>query len=182
MKKLRKTIINFILVVCLLMSGLYNHAVFANTAETENEQEECKYYNWNQKHYDNYMQSTGEARVLVLMVDFPDDLHKEEHDKQYVEDLFFGEGDSVKSFFDRSSYGQLSFTGDVYGWYTAKNNRESYVNENSAASNIFDEIIENMGDEIDFSKYDANNDGVIDNIYIYYSQNRICLKVKYQLR
>lgn len=111
--------------------------------------------------------STGNPKIVVIMVDFPDVAGNEAITKTLVEDLFFGDK-SLSSYYERASYGALNICGDVYGWYTAQNNREYYASHSNIQL-LANEVLEALDDEIDFSQYDSNNDDYIDGLYICYA-------------
>ena len=123
--------------------------------------------------YIGHMPSVGNVHTLVLLVEFPDELHAKQHTKEYMEEVFFGDGkefESVASFYEKSSYGNLSITGDVYGWYKTTKRSSSYeLRHGSYASDvILKEAIEYYVDNdlIDLSNYDSDNDGFVDAISV----------------
>jgi hypothetical protein len=58
--------------------------------------------------------STGQHRVLVIMVNFQDE-PTQPFTKQQAQDVMF---QTTNNFYQEASYGQTSLTGDVFGWYT----------------------------------------------------------------
>jgi hypothetical protein len=97
--------------------------------------------------------SIGTYKMFALLIDFPDYPHKA--DSSVYRSMLFGTGNPVnypyeglRSYYQRSSYGKLNLTGDVYGWYRAKSNRESYVNR---AGDLIAEAMQFYG--IDASQY-----------------------------
>jgi hypothetical protein len=76
---------------------------------------------------------TGTQKVLVILVDFPDQPHGPNDTVADVQNKFFGDGDasqhpyeSLRNFYQRSSYGQLTIQGNVLGWYRAQHDRSYY--------------------------------------------------------
>lgn len=142
------------------------------------------------------MPAEGEVHVLVLAVDFPD--KKYDGDirtdlagmsvKEAFNQSMFGETDetsqfypyeSVRAYYERSSFGKFSLNGDVYA-YTAKKNRDQYEeNQDELIREIFasyrSEIIkrcpesedENQYFNDELAKYDQDKDKILDGIYIY---------------
>ncbi|MFA5741907.1 MAG: M6 family metalloprotease domain-containing protein [Candidatus Izemoplasmatales bacterium] len=122
--------------------------------------------------------STGNVKVLVFAVEFPD--YTAQHAGVTIADIdtaFNGETaetayESLYSYYSKSSFSQLTLTADIFGFYTAPHNRSYYENdyENSyPESDLIDELLEKYDSDINYSDYDANNDGFIDGIYIIYS-------------
>lgn len=62
-------------------------------------------------------QSTGPQVGLVIAVNFPSN-PVESLPITQVSDKYFGASDSLKSYWDEVSYGNLSLTGDTLGWFT----------------------------------------------------------------
>lgn len=60
---------------------------------------------------------------------------------------------SMADWFFENTYGQLVVTGDVYGWYNGGTYNSNFD---------FESLLPDLDDVIDFSDYDANNDGVAD--------------------
>ena len=82
---------------------------------------------------------------------------------------------SAAEYYLLSSFGQLSLTFDVYGPYTVSHNMEYYGGNTSSshsknAKELVIELINLAGnDGVDFSQYDANNDGVVDNVSVFFA-------------
>lgn len=81
---------------------------------------------------------------------------------------------SVAEYYTLSSNGQLSLIFDVYGPYTVSHNL-SYYGSNTSSSHssnvqqLVVELINLAAAGVDFSAYDANNDGRVDNISIFFA-------------
>ena len=130
--------------------------------------------------YRGTMPCVGTPKVVVFVIDFPNDtqsghpwqrysvadIEKHFFDKSMINEpanvLFENEYNSLRDFYYRSSYGKLDITGDVIG-YTMQKKREEY----KSAGEIVHEVMAVAGteDAVDWSKYDANNDGCIDGVY-----------------
>ena len=82
---------------------------------------------------------------------------------------------SAAEYYLLSSFGQLSITFDVYGPYTVSHNMEYYGGNTSSShsKNAKELVIEAINlagnDGVDFSQYDANNDGVVDNVSVFFA-------------
>jgi hypothetical protein len=58
--------------------------------------------------------STGQHRVLIVMVNFQDKA-TQPYTREQAQAMMFG---TINDFYREASYGQTWLTGDVYGWYT----------------------------------------------------------------
>ncbi len=115
----------------------------------------------------------GDAKILVFYTDFKSGEENLTASKEDVEKLFFAEegktdstlayktGDSLRSYYYRSSYGKVDISGAVYEYQTE--NAASYYTSYDA---LLDEIIEANKDTINWEDYDGNNDGYVDGIYL----------------
>lgn len=125
------------------------------------------------------MPTTGNVKSLVFLVDFPDMPNDGTTPEDVEAMLFSGEDtespeypyESLSAYYKRSSYGKLNISGDVYGWLTMAHEREYYNGEDAEAGRqeMIQEILNAYDDEIDFSQYDSDKDGMVDSIYIYYA-------------
>ena len=121
----------------------------------------------------NLMPSTGEARVLVLPIEFQDYKISEKRCSELQEE-FFGKYNenlpfkelSVSGTYKRLSYGKLNISGDVMPVYTASENMEYYI-ERSDFYDLIGEALQSYID-FDFSKYDGDGDGYVDAICVKY--------------
>ena len=125
---------------------------------------------------------SGEKKGLVIMVNFPEktlnSMHRQEfYDRFFNEEGFSEAGNigSVHDYFYENSYGQFNLTFDVYGpvyvsnsiQYYGKNNSEGY---DSYPAELVAEAC-SLADELgaDFSKYDWDDDGKVDQVFIVYA-------------
>lgn len=126
--------------------------------------------------------STGEQKVLVILVDFADLPFTVENPADYFyrmlnEDDFsdYHATGSSRQYFIESSVGQFVPEFDVYGPVTMPNGYAYYGQDTSSSNrdiNIRELVItavQALDDQIDYAQYDRNNDGVIDNVYIFYA-------------
>ncbi len=66
-------------------------------------------------------------RVLVVLMEVRDDPHHPLHTVQHYTDLFFAnESYSIRQYYLNTSYGSVDLTGDVLGWFQAKNDLSYY--------------------------------------------------------
>ena len=61
--------------------------------------------------------SPGPREVVVLLINFTNDTSQPWTPAQATSTMFTGPG-SVNQYFQEESFGAISMTGDVYGWYT----------------------------------------------------------------
>jgi M6 family metalloprotease-like protein len=129
--------------------------------------------------YSQATPSTGNIKLLVVPVAFKDKSYtnkygNDETIKSNLEDVFFSDSnsywESVASFYTKSSYGQLNFSGEVTDVYTTKYSLDSYLrysDAGDATNNICDEIYSTL-DSATIDEYDTNGDGVIDCMWFVY--------------
>lgn len=130
---------------------------------------------------DTTFPSKGEVRALVILVDYADVKFNTPNAQDYFTRLMNEEGfsdnggtGSARDFYIESSNGQFRPIFDVVGPVELPNNRSYYGSNNSYGSDAHpaDMVIhacQLLDDEVDFSLYDANDDGLIDNIYVFYA-------------
>lgn len=118
-----------------------------------------------------HMPSVGEVSILLVTVSFPDCVHEEHLPLEDIQKLAFGEADpgnsafpleSITAYYDRASYGHLHLTGDVYE-YTARKPIDSYYQQTDL---LVAEILTALDPEINYKKYDANNDAAMDTLLL----------------
>ncbi len=123
--------------------------------------------------------SGGESNALVILIEYPN--KKFVKTKQEINDLFNkigynedGAKGSVRDFYHYASYDTFDLVSDVYGPYMADYPMEfyggnnAYGNDNNSIS-LAIEAISYLPDDIDLSKYDNDNDGIVDNVHIIFA-------------
>lgn len=125
--------------------------------------------------------SFGSPRALVILVMTRDQFFSMEDPNDFYfrmlnQDGFNDNGatGSARDFFNFNSGGQFAPQFDVYGpvlmnnpmKYYGKNDRYGY---DEHADEMVIEALTKLDDKVDFSIYDTDDDGVIDNVYIFYS-------------
>ena len=140
--------------------------------------------------------STGDVKVLVFAVDFSDypsfgsGVTISDINTAFNGSSFLTSYESLNSYYNKSSYSQLNLTADIFGFYRASNPSTYYEDEYEKLwawndvtndylygedevtypdSDIIFEVLSYYDDQIDYSDYDANQDGYIDGIYIVYT-------------
>ncbi len=122
--------------------------------------------------------SKGSTRSIVILVEFSDKGFSMENPKDIFDKMLNKEGFSQHSatgsaldYFKASSNGLFTPEFDVYGpvkltksySYYGKGNNDDY------AQNMIVEACEALDDTVDFTIYDTDNDGKIDNVYVFYA-------------
>ena len=122
--------------------------------------------------------TTGDVKGLVFMVDFSDCRDYGVTQEQVLQIFNGGEDkssnlypyESVAAYYERSSFGKLHLSFDVYPeWYHFEEKRENYSIESDAYkdySGLIRSVLSKFDGSIDYSNYDANKDGYIDLIYL----------------
>lgn len=124
----------------------------------------------------------GEQHSIVILVEFSDcSFTKMTDAKQYYTDALNkenftstnGANGSARDFFIASSKGQFSPTFDVYGPVKINYSQYAFGDGISETTPNFSAVVVDavkaLDDEIDFSQYDHDNDGYVDNIYFFYA-------------
>ena len=122
----------------------------------------------------------GERRALVILMQYKDLAFKKEASD--FEDLFNSIGytrdgatGSVRDFYRFASQGQLDYISDIYGPYTSQNPMRYYGGNTMNGGGdknpleLCIEAIKSLPSDIDFSVYDNDGDGIIDNVHIIYA-------------
>lgn len=128
-------------------------------------------------HISQSMQANGDAKIAVFMVEFadiantdpsitPESLHNHLFVNTPTEDNPYG---SLTKYYQTSSNGRLNLSGEVFGWYKAKNKR-SYYNTDERKEKLISSMINHytkMG--VDFSIFDLDNNHSIDGVYLLFA-------------
>lgn len=114
------------------------------------------------------MPTTGIVRIFVLPIAFSD--YPSNNSVTSLNRTIFGVGDhdyypydGLRTFYSRSSYGQLELTGTVLDWYTTPYPRSDVQVDSAGRDALIVEALNyHKARGHDFSQYDNNGDGVID--------------------
>lgn len=115
------------------------------------------------------------TKLLVILVNFSDKSMKSTHNNAFFDNLLNGSFPSVKDYFKQSSGNTYVPEFDVFGPYTLDQNMAYYGGNDSDGSDehpdqmVVDACAKAYADGCDFSQYDTNNDGKVDNIYVIYA-------------
>jgi len=130
--------------------------------------------------------SKGTVQAPVILLSFPDQNPVAGQTSSDISEKFFGLGspalypyESVHRYYNRSSMGMLSIQGDVSDWVQSSTNKSQWnasfrsaqtVQEQAIiASSLIKDACQKADSQLDFSKYDNDNDGYIDVVYVKYA-------------
>ena len=118
-------------------------------------------------------------RVPVILVEFEDNqADGDRHTQNYYTDLLFSQNAvnqrrSLKDYYIENSYGEVLIIGEVVGWYMMPEDYSYYVDNNSGtgdyprnAQRMAEDAFRAADDDIDFSDYDNDGDGIVDAAFI----------------
>lgn len=129
----------------------------------------------------------GKQRALAILVEYPEtDEHPQgrrftiDNPRQYFDDMLNKEGfgtdgatGSVRDYYLDASNGIFDLEFDVYGPVTLENDLSYYVKQtngqNLDAWRMVEEACRVLDGQIDFTDYDRDQDGIIDNVYVFYA-------------
>jgi hypothetical protein len=129
------------------------------------------------------MPTTGNQKVLVIPVDFPDyrctALKEGCLDSiTILQNAFFGQSrmtqwESVASYYHKSSYGQLTIEGKVSDWFTY-NQTTNQLKQSSSKVQTTSSILTSAlnwyrTNYDDLDDFDLNNDGYVDGVFLVYA-------------
>lgn len=123
----------------------------------------------------------GSPKAIVVLVEYQDIKFNLEDPLDYFSRMLNEEGfsdyratGSAKDFFTHSSSGQFTPQFDVYGPVTLQG-KQAYYGGNDAFDQDFApqkmviEACRQLNPDVDFSQYDCDNDGYIDNVFVFYA-------------
>lgn len=136
---------------------------------------------WQLGRYDHKYPVIGSPKALVVLVEYLDVPFKTSDPYEYFNDMLNlenfsrnGATGSARDWFIYNSNGMFNPNFDVYGPIKLKHNRryyggnDSYGNDSKPEEMVI-EAIEALDDEVDFTQYDTNGDGYIDNVFVFYA-------------
>lgn len=125
--------------------------------------------------------TTGSPKALAVLVEFTDHTFSSYvgNAATFYHDMLntpnytsaYGCSGSAYDFFKKSSNGAYTPVFDVYGPVTL-DHAESYYAGSGGTANTYrlvKDVVEKLDDTVDFSQYDTDGDGKVDNIYFFYA-------------
>lgn len=124
--------------------------------------------------------ATGKTPLLIVPIVTPGDESKAtEENWDLINKAFFGNSsdlhfESLHSYYYKSSYGKLDFTGGVTGYFNPATEDNSFKTLNGYTTTNIEKLPQLAADwaektyNLDLKNYDSNNDGYIDAIWLIY--------------
>jgi len=117
--------------------------------------------------------NTGDVNVLVLPIYFTGHTFPTNY-KDTLDKAFNGTSEdtgweSLNSYYYKSSYGKLNLTATILDAYNVGTYNSKAKQDSGLDYQYILEVISYYDSTIDYSKYDSNNDGYIDCLYLIYS-------------
>lgn len=129
-----------------------------------------------------YFPHTGSPKVLVILAEFQDTTFAIQDTKEIFTNYLTNEGHfsdtrygqnqnykGVRGYFKDCSYGQFTPIFDVVGPIKLPKKHAIYGAGNDRMDLLLADACAAVDDLVDFAKYDANNDGIVDLVYIIYA-------------
>ena len=129
-----------------------------------------------------YFPHTGSPKVLVILAEFQDTTFTIQDTKEIFTNYLTNEGHfsdtrygqnqnykGVRGYFKDCSYGQFTPIFDVVGPIKLPKKHAIYGAGNDRMDLLLADACAAVDDLVDFAKYDANNDGIVDLVYIIYA-------------
>ena len=117
-----------------------------------------------------------EVHTLVLLADFND--NEADSASDYYRDMLFTRDEyqtgSLRDWYLENSYGDVDITGDVFGWYRAREDYAYYVDSSYGfgqnypqnAMGLVAELLQRADDDVDYSQYDNDDNGVVEALFV----------------
>jgi len=131
--------------------------------------------------FDHAFPTTGKQHSLVILVEYADVYFRDTKAGEYFTNMLnqpgFSENGCSKSardFYLEASTGQFDVTFDVYGPIRLSHNRSYYGGNNrwgddERPEEMVIEACRAIDGQVDFTIYDHNDDGKIDNVFVFYA-------------
>ncbi len=128
--------------------------------------------------------TTGKVPLLVIPIKVPGTTTATEENWSLINKAFFGDSqdldfESLHSYYYKSSFGQLDFTGAITEWFDTEKETTDLKKQSDfdyySVGNLASEAVTwaQKTYNLDLSKYDYNKDGIIDGVWLVYSKPAI---------
>jgi len=124
----------------------------------------------------HFTPATGSVNLPVILIEFNDNNRRWKIPVADFNTLLFSTGtNSLKDYYQEVSYGKLTVSGNVLGWYTAANNHDYYgqplpnqPKKDMHADELVSEAINKAKADptVNFADYDADGDCYVDTVMI----------------
>ncbi len=117
------------------------------------------------------MAATGTAKIISLAIEFTDVTHSSSNSVNTLQNRLTG-SNSMNSYYDEVSYGNLDVQGTAHGWYESTQTMAYYGapegqnHDSNSLWKLVREAVLAANPSVDFSKYDTNGDRIIDSLCI----------------
>jgi hypothetical protein len=130
------------------------------------------------------MPTTGSVNVLAILIEFSDYQHYLGNTQDIIDAKLFGSGDpntsladypyeSLRNYYERSSYDQFFIGGNVLDWYNTGLPRSNVTETTAGRQDLIKEVLDFYDQQgHDFTIYDNDNDGVIDYFMVFWTGPR----------
>lgn len=116
----------------------------------------------------------GQKKGLVILAEFSD--VKFTYTREDFNDYFnkvgynaHGMHGSVHDYFYEQSYGQFDLEFDIVGPVSMTSKANYYSTDNKRVAGMVNTLCKSVDDQVDFSKYDWDGDGTVDQVYVIYA-------------
>ena len=129
-----------------------------------------------------YFPHTGSPKALVILAEFADTTFTIQNTKKVFTNYLMNEGHftetayaqnsnykGVRGYFKDCSYGKFTPTFDVVGPVKLPKPQTYYGAGNDNITDLMTDACNAVDNEVDFSQYDTNGDGMVDLVYIIYA-------------
>jgi M6 family metalloprotease-like protein len=127
--------------------------------------------------WQNGLSSTGTQRILAVCIDFAD--YPATIATPTIQSRLDGAAnpsdssfplESLRAYYQRSSYSKLDLRTDTYGWYRSTVPRSQIATTSAGRENLIAAALRAYDAQgVDFSQYDNNHDGTIDYMMVYWT-------------
>lgn len=123
----------------------------------------------------------GNQKAIVILVEYQDTKFRLDDPHDYFSRMLnetgfndYGGTGCAKEYFSLNSNGNFNCDFDVYGPITLSRNMSyyggnDYNGDDQHPADMVKEACEQLDDVVDFSEYDRNHDGVVDNVFVFYA-------------
>ncbi|MBJ2184251.1 MAG: M6 family metalloprotease domain-containing protein [Muribaculaceae bacterium] len=131
--------------------------------------------------FDDSFPVVGDVKALVILVNYKDVKFSTPNAAQYFSDMLMKEGfndyngtGSARDYFVENSMGAFRPQFDCYGPVELPQNRSYYggndaYGDDKAAEDMIIHAVQLLNDDVDFSQYDTDGDGYVDNVFVFYA-------------